>query len=190
MAYYTEDELRLMGFKSLGRNVKISSKASIYDCDRIAIGDHSRIDDFCVVSGNITIGRHVHITPMCLLAGGEPGLVIEDFCACAYGVKIFTQSDDYSGHTMTNSTVPKQYKDETMAAVRIGRHSILGAGATVLPGVMLAEGTAVGAMALVLASTAPWGVYAGVPAERIKERSRELLALEAQFRKEASDDTV
>ena len=190
MAYYTDEELKAMGFKSLGKHVKISTKTSIYDCAKITIGDYSRIDDFCVVSGNITIGRHVHITPMCLLAGGEPGLEIGDFCACAYGVKVFTQSDDYSGQTMTNSTVPKKYKNEAMAAVRIGRHTILGAGATVMPGVTLGEGTSVGAMALLLASTEPWGIYAGVPARRIKERSRELLKLEAQFMKEASDDTI
>ena len=36
------------------------------------------------------------------------------------------QSDDYSGRTMTNPTVAAKYKHETEAAVRIGRHSILG----------------------------------------------------------------
>ena len=50
MAYLTEQQLLNMGFKSLGQNVKISDKAAIYNCDQIQIGDHSRIDDFCVVS--------------------------------------------------------------------------------------------------------------------------------------------
>ena len=73
MAYLTEEELKAAGFKKLGRNVKISDKASIYDADKMEIGDNSRIDDFCVVSGNILIGKFVHIAPMCLVAGGELG---------------------------------------------------------------------------------------------------------------------
>ena len=112
MAYLTKNQLVGMGFRSLGKSVKISDKASIYNCDQIEIGDHSRIDDFCVISGSIKIGRNVHITPQCLVAGGELGVVIESFCALAYGVKVFTQSDDYSGETMTNSTVPDFYKQE------------------------------------------------------------------------------
>ena len=63
MAYYSKEKLNNMGFKSLGRNVKISDKASIYNFGQIEIGHNSRIDDFCVVSGKITIGRNVHITP-------------------------------------------------------------------------------------------------------------------------------
>ena len=51
MAYLTEFELKEMGFKRLGKNVKISDKASIYNADQIEIGDNSRIDDFCVISG-------------------------------------------------------------------------------------------------------------------------------------------
>ena len=54
MAYLTEDELKTLGFKSLGENVKISDKASIYDAHNIQIGDNSRIDDFCVISGNVS----------------------------------------------------------------------------------------------------------------------------------------
>ena len=144
MAYYTEQQLVNMGFKALGKNVKISDKASIYNCDEIEIGDNSRIDDFCVISGKVVIGVNVHITPQCLVAGGEKGIFFDNFTTIAYGVKIFSQSDDYSGKTLTNSTVPKQYKSEIFDKVHIRRHSIVGAGAIILPGVNLAEGTSVG----------------------------------------------
>lgn len=89
MAYYSEQELKMLGFKMIGENVKISSKASIYDAGQIEIGDNSRIDDFCVISGKLKIGCYVHITPMCLVAGGEKGVEIKDFVALAYGVKVF-----------------------------------------------------------------------------------------------------
>ncbi|TSB44528.1 acyltransferase, partial [Alkalicoccobacillus porphyridii] len=50
MAYLDEIQLKEMGFKSVGENVKISDKASFYGCDNISIGNNVRIDDFCVFS--------------------------------------------------------------------------------------------------------------------------------------------
>lgn len=181
MAYYTQTQLETLGFKYLGKNVKISDKASIYNHDQIEIGDFSRIDDFCVVSGKITIGRNVHITPMCLIAGGEKGIIFEDFVALAYGTQVFTQSDDYSGETMTNSTVPTQYKNELKKEIIIGKHSIIGAGSIIMPGVVLAEGTSVGAMSLVRKSTDSWSIYVGNPAKRLKDRKKDLLQLEKEY---------
>lgn len=192
MAYYTKEQLIKMGFKLLGKNIKISDKASIYNCNQIEIGDNSRIDDFCVISGRVSIGRNVHITPMCLVAGGEKGIVFKDFTTIAYGVQVFTQSDDYSGNTMTNSTIPKKYKNEFMKEVVLSKYSIVGAGSIIMPGVTLAEGTSVGAMSLVLKSTDPWGIYVGNPAKRLKDRYKKLLKLEKQYLEDEGkiDDTI
>ena len=150
----------------------------------IEIGDYSRIDDFCVVPGQVSIGNYVHIAPFCLVAGGEPGITMEDFSGLAYGVQVFSQSDDYSGGTLTNPTVSDKYKKERKAKVYIGRHVIIGASAIVFPGIDLAEGCSVGAKALVVKSTQPWGIYAGNPARRIKDRKKSLLDLETQFLKD------
>ena len=181
MAYYTDKELELMCFKKIGNNVKISNKASIYDCEEIEIGDNSRIDDVCILSGKLNIGKNVHVAPFCLLAGGEEGIVLGDFSGLAYQVQIFTQSDDYSGATMTNPTVPAEYKAETKKKVELGRHVIVGAGSMIMPGVMLAEGTAVGAMSLVRKNTEAWCIYLGNPAVKLKNRNRKLLELEKQY---------
>ncbi|WP_152207599.1 acyltransferase [Marinobacter changyiensis] len=181
MAYLSSKALEAMGFKALGKNVKISDCAKIYNPETIAIGDHSRIDDFCVVSGQVSIGKYCHITPMCLVAGGKPGITLSDFCTLAYGVKVFAQSDDYSGSTMVNSLVPKTYKNEYLSAVLLKRQVIVGAGSVIFPGVTLEEGCSIGAMTLVNKSTKPWGIYAGNPARRIKDRSKNLLELERQF---------
>lgn len=179
--FLTQSQLDALGFKSLGKNVRISDKAAIYNCDQITVGDNSRIDDFCVISGRVTIGRNVHIAVFCNIAGGVEGITFEDFAGLAYGCHVFSQSDDYSGRTMTNPTVPAQYKRETMRAVVIGRHSIVGTNSLIFPGVHLGEGTSVGALSMVTHSTEPWGVYFGAPAKRIKERRRDLLALEAAY---------
>jgi acetyltransferase-like isoleucine patch superfamily enzyme len=181
MAYLSTAQLEKLGFRKVGKEVRISDKASIYNPELIELGDYTRIDDFCVVSGRVIFGKYNHITPMCLVAGGEPGIEFADFCTLAYGVKIFAQSDDYSGATLTNSLIPKKYKDEKFAKVQLERHVIVGAGATIMPGTTIKEGCSIGAMALVTKSTDPWGIYVGVPAVRVKERKQDLLALEKKF---------
>src|SRR6056297_248318 len=100
MGYLSRPDLEAMGFAALGRNVKISEKASIYEPEKMEIGDNCRIDDFCVISGRIIMGRNVYIGPLCLVAGGAPGIVFEDFATLAYNAQVFSQSDDYSGTTM------------------------------------------------------------------------------------------
>lgn len=82
---------------------------------------------------------------------------------------------------MTNSTVSASYKSEFKSPVYLGRHVIVGAGSIVFPGVEVAEGCSVGAMTLVNKSTLPWGIYAGNPARRMKERRKDLLELEKKF---------
>ena len=184
MAYLSEFELKKIGFKLLGKNVLVSNKASIYEAYKIEVGDNSRIDDFCLLSGKITIGKNVLITPYCNLAGGEKGIVLEDFTTLAYGVHVFSQSDDYSGKTMTNSTVPKKYKEEIKEQIIIKKHSIIGTGSNIMPGVIIGEGTSVGAMSLVTKSTKEWSLYYGIPARMIKEKSRDLLKLEVKYLEE------
>ena len=109
MPYLTEQELSEMGFRYLGKNVKISDKASIYNAGDIEVGDNSRIDDFCMISGRVVIGRNVHVAVFCNIAGGEQGVSMEDFSGLAYGCHVFSQSDDYSGRSLTNPTVPDEY---------------------------------------------------------------------------------
>lgn len=187
MGYLTPDEIKKIGFKSIGKGVKISDKASIYDAEKIEIGDHSRIDDFTIVSGNVKIGKYVHITPFCVLAGGQSGITLDDYSGLAYNVSIFSQSDDYSGTTMTNPLIPAKFKKEIKEAVYIGKHVIIGAGSCVMPGVHIEEGCSVGAMTLMNKSTEPWGMYIGIPARRFKERSQNILNLEKQFLSEIED---
>lgn len=189
MAYYTQEELGRMGFKYIGDNVKISDKASIYNHEKIEIGDNSRIDDFCIISGKIQLGKNVHIAPFCLVAGGEKGIIFEDFTGLAYHVQVFTQSDDYSGQTMTNPTIPEKYKNEFKKEVILKKHAIIGAGSMILPGVIIEEGTSIGAMSLVRKNTIPWSIYLGNPAKKLKSRSKNLLNLEEEYMIELMDNS-
>jgi maltose O-acetyltransferase len=53
--------------------------------------------------------------------------------------------------------------------VSVGNGSWLGTGVTVLPGVTIGEGCVIAAGAVVTADCAPDGLYAGVPARRIRD---------------------
>lgn len=181
MSFYTDEELLDLGFKKLGRNVKISKKTSIYRSYEIEIGDNSRIDDFCIISGNITIGRNVHFAAYSHVSAGECSVIFEDFSGLAYGCNVFTGTDDYSGLTLTNPTVPKEYKGLIESNIIIGKHVIIGTNSIVFPGVHIKEGCAIGAQTLVTKSTEPWGIYFGIPAKRIKSRKKDLLILEEKY---------
>lgn len=182
MAYLTEEQLHNIGFKKLGKNIKISDKVSIYRPEEMEIGNNIRIDDFCIISGKITLGNNIHISVYSYIFGGNKGVIMEDFSGLAYSVKVFTDSDDYSGKSMTNPTVPEKFKPYKQSkAIHISKHSIVGANSLILPGVKLAEGTAVGAQSMVTKSTKEWGIYSGVPAKRIMNRKMNILELEKEY---------
>jgi dTDP-4-amino-4,6-dideoxy-D-glucose acyltransferase len=179
----THDEMQRMGFASLGENIHISERASIYGASRISLGNNVRIDDFCILSagvGGIRIGEHVHIAVYSSLIGNGM-ITLSDFCNLSSRVSLYSSNDDYSGTTMTNPTVPQEYTGVNSADVFLAKHVIVGSGSVILPGVTLAEGVAVGALSLVNTSCAAFGIYAGVPATRVKERRNDLLELERRF---------
>ncbi|BDR96154.1 acyltransferase [Proteus mirabilis] len=186
MSYYTTEQLAEIGFKKIGTNCKISTKASIYRPEEIEIGNDCRIDDFVILSGKIHLKNNIHIAAFCNLSAGECSILFEDFSGLAYGCHVFTGSDDYSGRTMTNPTIPLKYKNLKEKNIIIGKHAIIGTNSIIMPGVTIAEGTAVGALSMVTKSTKPWGIYFGNPAKRIKERKKDLLNLEMEYIKEKS----
>ncbi|WP_346668403.1 acyltransferase [uncultured Subdoligranulum sp.] len=183
-SFYTLEELQALGFASLGKNVLLSRKCSVYGAQNISIGDDTRIDDFCILSGKIIIGSHVHIAAYVGLFGGHSGIVLEDFVGVSSRGVIYAESDDYSGAVLTNPTVPDEFKHIVGGQVRLERHAILGSGCTVMPGVTVGEGTAVGSMSFVNRSLEPWSMYVGIPCRKIKDRRRDLLAMEQQLRRE------
>lgn len=182
MAFYSENELAEIGFAKYGVNVLISNKVSIYNPHKISIGSNVRIDDFCVLSageGGIEIGDYIHIAVFCSLIGAGK-ISLADFSGLSSRVSIYSSNDDYSGDHLTNPTVPCQYTGVEYADVSIGRHTIIGSGSVILPGVILEEGVAIAALSLVSKSCSAFGIYSGN--RRIAERKRRLLDLETQLR--------
>lgn len=180
-SFYDDDELKSIGFKTVGCNVKISRKCSIYGSQNISIGNNVRIDDFCILSGKIQLGNNIHVAAYSALYGGTDGIVIEDFANLSSRVTVYSVSDDYSGETMTNPTIPEKYKNVQSAPVYIGRHSIIGSNAVVLPGVSVSEGSSFGSFSFINHDSEPWSINVGIPFKKIKDRSKNLLQLEKEY---------
>lgn len=183
MVFYSSEELHDIGFSSIGENVLISRKTSIYGAERITLGANVRVDDFCVLSagdGGISIGRNVHVAIMSSLIG-RGKIEIQDFCGLSSRVGIYSSNEDYSGAYMTNPTVPENFTNVDSRDVILGRHVIIGSGSVILPGVTIGENTAVGALSIVMKDLAANSFYAGRPVKRLKDRKQRLFELEKEY---------
>ena len=153
----------------------------------IKIGNNVRIDDFCLLSGNIELGNFIHIAPYTALYGGDKGIFMDNFTGVSSHCSLYSITDDYSGHALTNPTVPQQFRQVTSEKIKLNKHCLVGAGCVILPGVEIREGTSIGAMSLVTKSTKPWKIYFGRPARVIGERSKHILELEQQLKNECKE---
>jgi acetyltransferase-like isoleucine patch superfamily enzyme len=175
MSYLTPDELKEIGFLEIGHNVKISTNATVYAANRIKLGSNIRIDDFCVLSGNILIGDNVHLSTHVAITATQESLNIGRGSTISYGSKIFTASDDFGGDFMFNSTYNLSQRNVLHAPIVIGEFVAIGALCTVMPGSLLGSGVALGAMSLVSGTLEPWNIYVGTPARFLRARSKKLL---------------
>lgn len=180
-SFYSNSDVQNLGFKSVGKNVQISKYAHFYNPEKISIGNDVRIDDSCHLSGKIAIGNNVHMSIGVLLFGGEAGIEIASFCGLSSRVAIYAESDDYSGNSLTNPTVQDANKIIISKPVIMKKHSIIGTGSTVLPGVTIGLGVSVGAMSLVTKNLDDWGIYTGIPCKWLKSRSKKILELEQKY---------
>lgn len=183
MSFLSEKELQQTGFKSLGTNVKISDKVSIYNPANISIGSNVRIDDFCILSagsGGIHVGNYIHIGCYSSFLGNAP-IILNDCCAVSGRVAFYSHIDDTSGRYLVQPTFPAEYRRLISGPIIIERHGLVGAGSIVFPNVTVGMGAFVGAMSLVKEDCEPFWVYGGVPAKKIKQRHKDFLELEKAF---------
>ncbi len=171
--FLNKTQLEKIGLKSYGRDVYISDKCSIYNPENIEIGHNVRIDDFCILSageGGIVIGSNIHIACYTSLIGKEK-IELCDYSGVGARCSIYSSSDDFSGDFLVGPTIKKEYTNVKSAPVKLSKYGVLGCGVTVLPGVTIAEGAAVGSMSLVKKDLESYKLYAGIPCKLVKSRS-------------------
>lgn len=173
-SFYSHEELRQIGFKNFGNNAKISKKASFYNVSNISIGNNVRIDDFCILSGTIELHSNIHISAYVALYGAS-GIILEDYSGLSSRTTIYSEVDDFSGNYLIGPMVQNKFRKLTSGIVHIKKYSQIGANAIVFPNVVIEEGVSVGAFSLVNKSLDAWSIYVGIPAKKIKDRSKNLL---------------
>jgi len=173
-SFYSEKELLDIGFKSVGDNVLISRKASIYSPQTITIGDNVRIDDFCIISGRVTLGSHIHISAYVALYGAM-GIIIDDYSGISPQSVIYSAMDDFSGDYLIGPIHPCDTTNVTGGPVIINKFVQIGSNTVVFPNLCIGEGSVIGACSLVRKDVGEWGIYYGTPVKLFKCRSKNLL---------------
>lgn len=133
----------LRGCRHVGTAVRLRMPVVVYGADGLSIGDDVDIGEFVVLraSGGLTIGNRVLIAAHAVLTT--------------------------RGHP---EQPPRSGRVED-APVVIGDDVWIGAGAIILPGVTVGEGSIVAAGAVVTRDVAPRTIVGGVPAEPIRTLS-------------------
>lgn len=133
-----------------------------------------RLGGFCFIySGarlfhtyGIRAGRNLHINAGAYLYG-RGGLTIGNHVLVGQNAVILS-----STHQWSDPTRPIVFQGHRAEPVTIGDDVWIGANAVILPGVHVADGTVVGAGAVVNRDTEPYAIVAGVPARTIGTRPR------------------
>lgn len=113
---------------------------------------------------NITIGDYVSIGPDVIFQAHAP-IVIDEYTLIAAGVVIVT-----ANHFLGKREYEMRHGEQR--PVHIGRNCWLGAGAIVLPGVTIGDGTVVGAGSIVTKDLPAEMICMGIPAAPIKPRPK------------------
>jgi len=151
----------------VGKDVRIHKTAIIKRPKLVSIGNHVAVDPFFYMTTGAKIGNWCHIGSHVSVIGGEEGkLIMKDYVAISTGCRLICSSNDFKEKGSSVPFDPKRSKVYGKTIV-LEKYSVLGAGCIVLPDVRIKEGSAIGAGAVVLYDTVPWGIYAGVPARLI-----------------------
>lgn len=169
----SREEIEKIGFKSVGKNVLISEHCSIYNAQNITIGDHVRIDDFCILSAGaegIEIRNHIHIACYVSLIGAEK-ITLEDYVQIAQRTTILSSTDDFTGGYLVGPCVDMNLRNVKSLPVLIKKYSVIGAGSIIMPGVTMNKNSATGAMTFVKKDIPPNELWVGNPAKLLTRRA-------------------
>lgn len=138
---------------------------SLSDVQSNNIGESTNIWQFCVVLPNAKIGKNCNICSHCFI---ENDVVIGDNVTVKCGVQIWdgmrVEDNVFIGPNVTfcNDKYPKsRNKDWKLEPVIIKKGAVIGANATILPGVTIGENALIGAGAIVTRDVAAGMIVKG-----------------------------
>ena len=133
----------------LGPNVLVADLATVRE--QVEVGEYTIVGRNVTVENRVTVSRKCKLETNCYITAYS---TIEDFCFIAPNVT--TSNDNYVGRT--------EERFEHFKGVTVRRGGRIGAGATVLPGIVIGEDSLVGAGAVVTRDVPDHTVVVGVPA--------------------------
>lgn len=150
---------------SLSKGVFVHPQALI---ETSTVGDNSHIGAFTHILAGATIGRDCDISGHIFM---ENEVVVGDSVTIKSGVQLWNGVHLEDGvfiganATFSNDPPPGDAPDPAShAAIRVCNRAIIGANATILPGVTIAEGAVVGAGAVVTRDVPRYAIVTGNPA--------------------------
>ncbi|MBI5739130.1 MAG: hypothetical protein HZA16_00280 [Nitrospirae bacterium] len=133
--------------KYCGKDAIIGKTVRIRRPELVSVGDGSIIDDFTYISGEVEIGKYVHIAASCSLQASKSKITINDFAGIASGSRIFATSADFLNCSFDSATVPGDMAYGGISEdILIDEFVWIGANSVVLPGCRLPRGFAAGAL--------------------------------------------
>lgn len=153
-------------------DIRIDDTAKVKYLEKF--GDHISIDMCVYCSVKLYLGNWVHISPLTSIIGGiKSSLTIGDFAGISTGARIVCGSEDFVNSLL--GFMPEEFKTDVYGNNVIHNFAWVGAGAIVLPNIVMAEGSVLGAGAVLTRDTEPWMVYVGNPAKAVKMRNKGLI---------------
>jgi maltose O-acetyltransferase len=148
-AYLLADEPRLRLLRACG----------------LAVGAGTVVKAGCTFEGaaHITIGDDCFIGAECFLEAASGSITIGDRVYIAHRANLLTATHEIGGRGQ-RASLP-----QIRLPVAIGSGCWLGTGVSVLPGVTIAESCVIAAGAVVAGDCDADGLYAGVPARRVRD---------------------
>ena len=130
---------------------------------KVGRGSAMNMRQYLLGPGIFKIGEFTHINPSCLL-DYRGGIEIGNSVSISHRVMLIT-----GGHDVQSCDFREEHRP-----IKIGDHVWIGAGATILKGVEIGEGSVVAAGAVVVKNVPPFSIVAGVPARVIGQRNDKL----------------
>lgn len=152
----------------IGKNTKISALSVLRnDENTIKIGDRCKIERGAILKcygGNIELGNDVSINEYSIIYG-QGNVKIGNSVLIAAHVSIISEN-----HCFQSRSELIRRQGVSQKGILIGDDVWLGIRSIILDGVHVADGSVIGAGAIVTKDTEPYGIYVGSPARKIGER--------------------
>lgn len=165
---YCSPPAGVLPFRRLGADVSIFNPTIITRPDRTEVGDNSRIDSFCKIEGDVTVGRFVHVASFCHLGVGGGRVFVGDYVGISSGVRVVSGTAVLDGRECGSVVAPEWMRSEARLVTTIRDRAFLGAGCTIMPGVFVGCGAVIAAGAVVTRDVGEGEVVAGVPARYVR----------------------